>query len=74
MTHTFSTYVRRLALAVSVLASASCTDLTESVTTEITDANFNPTAGDLVFNLHVARHPVQCNVSIRRAQRKGRNR
>ncbi len=48
MRHIFSKYVPMFALTVSLLGTASCTDLTESVYTEITDANFNPTAGDLV--------------------------
>ncbi|MEX0907069.1 MAG: RagB/SusD family nutrient uptake outer membrane protein, partial [Gemmatimonadota bacterium] len=48
MRYYLSKCVPVLALAGTVLGTASCTDLTETVFTEITDANFSPTAADLV--------------------------
>ena len=48
MRHIIARYISVFALTVPALGTLGCTDLTETVTTEITDANFNPSAGDLM--------------------------
>ncbi len=58
MTHTISKCVASLAL-VAALGTSSCTDLTEAPFTEVTAANFNPTASDLASLIAPAYTPLR---------------
>lgn len=59
MKRIFSTKAVALAVLGLLLVSASCTDLTETPYTEITEANFNPTQEDLAALMAPAYTPLR---------------
>src|SRR5919106_1679207 len=58
MRNALKQYAAALAV-VAVLGGAGCTDLTETPYTEVTEANFNPTAADLAALMGPAYTPLR---------------
>jgi starch-binding outer membrane protein, SusD/RagB family len=59
MRHTLSRYSTLLAVAVAMAGGMSCTDLTETPFTEVTEANFKPGAADLAALIAPAYTPLR---------------
>jgi len=59
MRHHISKLAATVAVAVAVLGGVSCTDLAETPYTEITEANFKPTAADLASLVGPAYSPLR---------------
>lgn len=59
MRHTLTKCAALLAVAATALGGASCTDLTETPFTEVTEANFKPTAADLAALMAPAYTPLR---------------
>jgi starch-binding outer membrane protein, SusD/RagB family len=59
MKPTLANYSGAIALAIATLGGVACTDLTETPFTEVTEANFKPTAADLAALIGPAYTPLR---------------